>query len=364
MPGSTALVSGASGWAAPAFETGVAVSRGSGHDEREAGRGGDACEGHAGGEGAEARGRGRPLRVELRAGRGRPERVGVHARSVVDRGFRSRYDGRGHPAAGAHQPSDARGQLTANRAPPASDVPTAHRPPVARTIASPIARPRPAPLASEDVESARWNRSKMRSRSCAGMPGPESSTTHRRAPALGRHRDVDGAALGRVLAGVVDEDADQAVDELGRGGDHDRRRGRVHPERDAARLGDRGEPVRGLGDEDPEVHRVRRPRRLGGVEPCQPEHVLEQAPHPLRLAVDAPEGVAIPAGVALLREREGRVRLDHREWRAELVAGVGRELDLPATGRLDRRGDPAPDDDRADEHRAEQERRDHAARRG
>ena len=44
------------------------------------------------------------------------------------------------------------------------------RPPVARTMASPIARPRPAPPCSPSV--ARWKRSKMRSRSASGMPGP------------------------------------------------------------------------------------------------------------------------------------------------------------------------------------------------
>ena len=61
----------------------------------------------------------------------------------------------------------------ANRAPPEGDRPTAQRPDVARTIASPIARPSPAPSASDEVFTERWNRSKMLASSSAGMPGPD-----------------------------------------------------------------------------------------------------------------------------------------------------------------------------------------------
>jgi len=51
------------------------------------------------------------------------------------------------------------------------------RPPVERTIESPMARPRPAPApASAPVSASRWNRSNSRGRSASGMPGPLSST--------------------------------------------------------------------------------------------------------------------------------------------------------------------------------------------
>jgi len=57
------------------------------------------------------------------------------------------------------------------RAPPSGESPMCQRPPVERTIESPMARPRPAP-----APSARWNRSNSRGRSASGMPGPLSST--------------------------------------------------------------------------------------------------------------------------------------------------------------------------------------------
>ena len=50
--------------------------------------------------------------------------------------------------------------------------------------------------------------------------------------------------------------------------------------------------------------------------------------------------------------------LDDRERRPQLVRRVGGELELAAAGRLDRRGDPPADGDRAEEHAREQERRD------
>ena len=129
---------------------------------------------------------------------------------------------RRRPAArdGPAQPSEARPQLTVNRAPPAGDEPTAQRPPVARTMASPIARPRPAPPASP----TRWPPSGGSGRRCGrgpppAMPGPESSTVTMARPPSAADGDVHGAAVRRVLAGVVEQDADEPVDELRRGGD-------------------------------------------------------------------------------------------------------------------------------------------------
>ena len=96
----------------------------------------------------------------------------------------------------------------------------------------------------------------------------------------------------------------------------------------------------------------------GGVEAGEPQQVVEQPAHALRLAVDPPEGRPVPGGVAILREREARVRLDDRERRPQLVRGVGGELELALAGRLDRRGDAPADGDRAEEHDDEQDRRD------
>jgi hypothetical protein len=81
--------------------------------------------------------------------------------------------------AGSRRPPKARGQVTAIRAPLVGDRPTCHRPPVARTIASAIARPRPAP---PGPSIARWKRSKIRSRWSSAMPGPLSSTVSRTLP--------------------------------------------------------------------------------------------------------------------------------------------------------------------------------------
>src|SRR5258708_2423048 len=64
--------------------------------------------------------------------------------------------GRSSPVRAVRSPV-ARGQITVMLAPPAGEAPTVQRPPVARTTASPIARPSPAP---PGVLLARWKRSK------------------------------------------------------------------------------------------------------------------------------------------------------------------------------------------------------------
>ena len=58
-------------------------------------------------------------------------------------------------------------------APPSGESPMCQRPPVERTIESPMASPRPAP---EPGSVLRWNRSNRRGRSASWMPGPLSST--------------------------------------------------------------------------------------------------------------------------------------------------------------------------------------------
>src|SRR3954470_18834789 len=65
--------------------------------------------------------------------------------------WRRAPDGRPRARQLVCQPRELRVQVTANRAPPPGAGPTVHRPLVARTMASAIARPRPAPDASPDV---------------------------------------------------------------------------------------------------------------------------------------------------------------------------------------------------------------------
>ena len=81
----------------------------------------------------------------------------------------------------------------------------------------------------------------------------------------------------------------------------------MDPQREAARLGDGREPVGGLGGQHPEVDRLDAGRRLGGIEPRQPQHVVEQPAHALRLAVDPLEGGRYQSAVALAGERQAGV---------------------------------------------------------
>ena len=103
---------------------------------------------------------------------------------------------------------------------------------------------------------------------------------------------------------------------------------------------------------------------LRGVEARQPQQVVEQAAHPLRLAVDALERRPVPLRRAVLRQGQAGVRLDDRQRRAQLVRGVGRELQLALAGGLDRRRDAPADQHGTDEHDQEQHRPDQRARPG
>ena len=78
----------------------------------------------------------------------------------------------------------------------------------------------------------------------------------------------------------------------------------------------------------------------------------------LRFEVDPLEGGPIPGLSTGGAQGQAGLRLDDRERRPQLVGGVGRELELPPPGELDRRGDPAADGDGADEDDDEQDRPD------
>ena len=156
------------------------------------------------------------------------------------------------------------------------------RPPVARTMASAIARPSPAPLASRvGAVEAVEDRSPAPRR---GMPGPGVVDGERRTRGPSRRDgDVDRAALRRVLAGVVEEDAEQPVEQIGR-----RRRSTSPPVGAWTRSVRRR--VSAMCAKRSAVCAASTPRstgsasggRCGRVEAGQPEHVLEQPAHPLR----------------------------------------------------------------------------------
>ena len=170
--------------------------------------------------------------------------------------------------------------------------------------------------------------------------------------AVGTDLDADLAVRAGVPAGVVDQHPGQPVDPL---------RGRAYQHGVVRGLGaDRGadgaEPVRaGLGQRA-QVDRLLAGRRRPGVEPGQPEHVVHQAPQPLALTLDPGQCVAVLAGLA--RGGQGHVGLgpDHAQRGAQLVRGVGGELELAAPRLLDRGQRAQADHEQAAEHRQQQER--------
>src|SRR5438128_940157 len=92
-----------------------------------------------------------------------------------------------------------------------------------------------------------------------------------------------------------------------------------------------------------DIHPLRPTRVRHSLETGQPEQVVDEAAHALALVIDAREGALVPVPVARLRQGERRLRLDHREGRAELVRRVGSEIHLSPACLLDRRGDSATD---------------------
>ena len=133
-------------------------------------------------------------------------------------------------------------------------------------------------------------------------------------------------------------------------------------DREVPGLGDRPEPIDRLAGHHRQVDRLDVGRPLRGVEPGQPEEVLEHPSHPLGLVVDTLERGPGPGHVALAGEGEARLGLDDRERRPQLVRRVGGEVELAAARCLDRRRDPPADPERAEEHRPEEERRDQQLR--
>ena len=177
--------------------------------------------------------------------------------------------------------------------------------------------------------------------------------------ALGPDADPDLPAGARVAARVVHQHAGQPVDPLrwradqrGPGADV---RGDGWPDVRGDGGADGAEPVgAGLGQRD-QVHRLVAGRRRPGVEPGQPQHVVDQLAQPAALALDA--GQRVPVLGRLARAGQGHVGFgpDHAERRAQLVRGVGGELQLAAPRLLDRRQRPQAHHQRAEEHGQQQE---------
>src|SRR5437588_455720 len=108
-------------------------------------------------------------------------------------------------------------------------------------------------------------------------------------PAIGLDPDPDPACGARVAARVVDQNAGQPVDPLGR---------RVDQHRDARRVRGHGrtdgpETVRADQGQHGQVDRLVTGGRRPGVEPGQPQHVLDQLAQPLGLTLDPGQHVPV-----------------------------------------------------------------------
>ena len=233
----------------------------------------------------------------------------------------------------------ARLQVTPIRAPPVGAAATLQRPPVARTIASAIARPRPAPPCAvgrpvEAVEDPgplglRDPRARCRRRSAR-------RASRRRRPSRRRGRRPARTCRrcrgGRRAAGRATPAARRSRP---RPAARRRRSSRwrvsaIAPNRSTVCAGHHREVDRLLVRRPPATRRTGRAR-------AGPRASAASASTRGRPA----ERRAVPGGVALLGEGEARVGLDHGQRRPQLVRGVGGEVELALAGRLDRRRRPA-----------------------
>ena len=242
-------------------------------------------------------------------------------------------------------------QETVIRAPPRGESPTCQRPPVERTIESPMARPRPAPAGARAVLGDAVEAVEQAGAFGLGDAGPAVLHGEADPVALGPDADADLAVGARVAARVVHQHAGQPVDPVRRRADQRGTGAHVRGDRGP----DGAEPVgAGLGQRD-QVHRLVAGGRRPGVEPGQPQHVVDQLAQPAALALDA--GQRVPVLGRLARAGQGHVGFgpDHAERRAQLVRGVGGELQLAAPRLLDRRQRPQAHHQRTEEHGQQQE---------
>ena len=132
----------------------------------------------------------------------------------------------------------------------------------------------------------RWKRSKIRARSASGMPGPESSTVSAtRLPSRPtRHATVPPS--GEYLQALSRSTPSRRSSHSGGAVTTGCPARTSHGQFELARLGDGRRTGPRSGREHAEVDRLGVGWAARRVEARQPEHVLEQPAHPLRLAVD------------------------------------------------------------------------------
>ena len=182
------------------------------------------------------------------------------------------------------------------------------------------------------------------------MPGPESSTTSRTrlpsTPTLTATTPAGGAYLNALSSRTPSRRSSHSDEPITTSGSEPDR----HLERGPAALGDRRESLRRLVDHHADLDRLGGGTPLRRVHPREPEQVVDKTPDPPALRAHPLERIAIPGGVAILAQGEARLGLDDGKRSAELVRGVGCELQLALAGELDRGADPATHDQGAEEH--------------
>jgi len=104
--------------------------------------------------------------------------------------------------------------------------------------------------------------------------------------AFGGDPDLDAALLRRVFGGVVDQDADQVIQPLGRGGDHVRIP--AHPDAQPLlpRFGDGSKPLHRLLRHHADIDGLREACPRHRFEAREPQEIIDQVPHALAFLVD------------------------------------------------------------------------------
>jgi hypothetical protein len=93
-----------------------------------------------------------------------------------------------------------------------------------------------------------------------------------------------------------------------------------------------------------------------GVEPGQPQQVLDDLAQPLALTLNPAQRPLVLGRGARAGQRDVRHAADHAQRRPQLVRRVSGELQLPAAGLLDRAKGLEADGQRAEEHGHQQQR--------
>ncbi len=175
-----------------------------------------------------------------------------------------------------------------------------------------------------------------------------------------RHHDADLAALTCVPAGIVNENAYQAIDPFGRSIDQCAcclpNLFRRHGQLDSSRARNRFETVgAALGDRD-DVYRLVSRRWGIGIKAREPQQVVDNAPEPVALAVNAFERIPISTCVTPCSEGQTDLGLDDAQWGSELMRCIGREFELATARLFDRTGGLQADQQRSKKHCSNEDR--------